>query len=277
MVYPHADRAFVRFRLQAITEAQRRARVALFLVALASGTILVTEWNSYLSWDQKWAAEAQDPPKHWGQKQLLAEQIKSWVETNTVNVALLGIRVSVSDAAVLGSLILLVFSFYLCVCLRRENHEIGTLLRSMMDASPRDQRIAYVQILSSLVLVGPQDNDAPIETLNETREPSKRLPLSSSVMWLLTFLPGITTAAVIVSDVFYATGYFSPWLRNGAPVWQVLSARYLAQLVLMDLFGAGCGVLTWVYCFYAWRYQRGTVAVLREFEPRLKNGVDQTT
>src|SRR5882724_1401197 len=98
-------------RIEAITESQKRSRVALFASVLASGAILAGLWNEFFSWDRQWA-EVMVAPVSWGQQQLLSEQIKAWMESNTVGVSLLGIRLSISDVAVLGTLVLLIFAFY---------------------------------------------------------------------------------------------------------------------------------------------------------------------
>src|SRR5687767_14470321 len=98
-VFEMRDPSDTEARLVAIAEIQRRARVALLAGAIASGVICTALWNSYLSWDRRWAYEI-NTPIHWGQRELMQAQIRSWIETNTVSVSLLGIRVSVSDAAV---------------------------------------------------------------------------------------------------------------------------------------------------------------------------------
>src|SRR4051812_25618302 len=112
-----SDDALLKARLDGISEAKRRTRLALLLSSLACAAILAAEWNAYLSWDRQWTTRAAEP-KHWGQSEVLVEHVKEWVESNTVSVSLIGLRVSVSDAAVLGSIILLVFSYYLCMSSR---------------------------------------------------------------------------------------------------------------------------------------------------------------
>jgi hypothetical protein len=260
---------YLDFHFQAISESQGRARVALFLILFASSTILVTEWNSYLSWDQKWAAETSELPSHWGQEQLLTEQIRSWVETNTVNVALLGIRVSVSDAAVLGSIILFILSVYLCIALRRENHDVASLFRVVSSKGTALRHTVLLRAQSSTLLGPRNNNDAPFTALSGVPPKRQSLPLMPSVRWLLTFLPVLTIVAVIASDLWYASGYFSPWLRNRRAVWYALSPRWSVQLIAMDIVAGICGVLTCIYSLYSWRYQQGTLSLIEDFRRRL--------
>ncbi|MBV8546361.1 MAG: hypothetical protein JO088_16590, partial [Acidobacteria bacterium] len=121
-------------RLDGINEAQRRSRIALLLVLLSSGAILTALWNNYFSWDRQWSDFNATAPNSWGQQYLRSEQIKSWSNTNTVDISLLGIRVSINDAAILGSSVLFAFAAYLCFTLLHENHEIGSLLREQQTA-----------------------------------------------------------------------------------------------------------------------------------------------
>jgi hypothetical protein len=111
-------------RLDAISEAQKRARVALFAGIVATGALLGGLWNEYLAWDRQWA-DWTKAPDHFGQQKVLESTINYWVESNTVGVSLLGLRFMISDVAVLGTLVLLIFSFYHALCLRRETTRSG--------------------------------------------------------------------------------------------------------------------------------------------------------
>src|SRR2546423_14685962 len=94
------DTILLTSRLEAINDAQKRSRLAFLLSSLAAGAILLALWNAYFSWDRQWA-DVQRKPESWGQEQLLNEQIRAWAQTNTVDISLLGVRLSISDAAVL--------------------------------------------------------------------------------------------------------------------------------------------------------------------------------
>src|SRR5688500_13659531 len=104
-------------RLKGIEDAQNRARIAFFILTYATGATLFGLWNMYLSWERQWAF-TETAPEQWGQSQLVAQQIKLWVEAQSIGISLLGLRVSVSDINVLGSFILFILSFYYCMCAR---------------------------------------------------------------------------------------------------------------------------------------------------------------
>lgn len=260
-------------RLAVIAEIQRRARVALLAGAIASSVICTALWNSYLSWDRRWAYEMEEPVP-WGQRQLLQQQIRSWIETNTVAVSLLGIRVSVSDAAVLGSIALIILAYYMCMALRKENEEVALLLRhftsSQYDLAEKKRVLDRIQ--STTLFLRRSTNDEPFTTVGKDRETMDQIPLSHFVLRVLTYLPAITIWLVIASDIYYAYGYESPWMRNTIPLRDALPPSFVIQLVVMDLFATLCALLAWRYCKRAAAYRVGTQGVLETFESHLSAG-----
>ena len=261
-----SDDSLLTARLHAITDAQRRARLALLLSSLACGAILAAEWNSYLSWDRQWTTLSR-APQHWAQQQVLEEQIKAWLETNTVSISLVGLRLSVSDAAVLGSVVLLVFSYYLCMSLRRENHEVGSLLRDMRAISADHRHRLLILIRSTSVLIGPEGDDT-ISTLSGTdciHINSRRILFGRIVLGVLTFLPVITISVVILTDIYFAFVDVSPQRQNFGDAWSGLSEHYRWQLGMMDAFAAIVGVLVFNFCRHASLYRHGTEHVMTEF------------
>src|SRR5437660_2507915 len=94
-------------RLIAVAETQTRARIALFVTVVACCTILAVLWNAYLSWDAQWSGLNPTDPKHWGQRVLVEQRIKTWQQSYDVDIGLLGIHLAAADAAYLGSLVLL--------------------------------------------------------------------------------------------------------------------------------------------------------------------------
>jgi hypothetical protein len=114
-------------------------------MAVISMMMLIASYNAYLSYDYNWVVEAicqkstttgkSGIPKEQASttaddSRILKEQAyKDWAASRTIMISLLGIRVSVDDAAVLGTAVLFVFSLWLLLVARRENHTIGFLLR----------------------------------------------------------------------------------------------------------------------------------------------------
>lgn len=256
-------------RLDAITEAQNRARIAFFLSTLAAGIILVALWNTYLSWDRQWAY-VQNKPNSWGQEQLLIQQINVWLENQLVGIPLLGVRLSSSDAALLGSLVLLVFSFYYCMCMRRENHEIGSLLLDVKDSDIEVRWRVFYRVRSFMVFNTITKNDAPFDSLRNTEPEGKRILFSRTALWALAYLPVLAVLLIFLSDVYYGWFYLSPYDRNVGPRWNSLGTTFRVQLVLTDAFALLLGVAIWVFCNRAMSFHKATGQITEEFFRRLK-------
>ena len=153
----------VKARLDGANAVQAQTRLTLGTMTVIAMMMLIVAYNTYLSFSSEWAfTEAKARQEAAAAKQalnqdsktdgktdgkidgkkanesakdstipdLLAEAaLKEWVASQSVTIALLGIRVSVDDAPVLGTSTLLVLSVWLLLLSRRENHTIGFLLR----------------------------------------------------------------------------------------------------------------------------------------------------
>lgn len=250
-------------RLNGINEAQKRARIALFFSTLAAGTIIAALWNAYFSWDRQWASIVKEPVS-WGQQQLLAHQIEEWMQSNTVDISLLGIRVSASDAAVLGSVVLLIFSFYHCLTKRRENHEIGSLLIEMKNEGQELRNFVLSRIQSFMVFTT-IDDDSSYETLEGSRKPGKIGTLGSLGFRLLTYFPVLTILFILFTDIYFSFFYISPWRENSTSAWQSLSPQYQYQLIAMDIFALIAGLFIAYFCRQAMNFHRSTQKITQEF------------
>lgn len=143
-------------RLEAAKAAQAQLRLTLGTMAVISVMMLIASYNAYLSYDYQWIVRdnctrptpnpspgPDDPlvsavnPASDGLKE---QAYRDWASSRTVMISLLGVRVSVDDAAVLGTAVLCVLSFWLLLVVRRENHTIGFLLRDTDTRRPDDGR-----------------------------------------------------------------------------------------------------------------------------------------
>jgi hypothetical protein len=127
-------------RLAAAREAQRQTRFTLGILALISMMMLILAYNAYLSFDSRWILERAQATQQVGQFKmpgqpdtiqavLTIQALQDWAASRNATIELLGIRVSVDDAPVLGTTSLLVVSLWLLLVTRRENHTVGSLLR----------------------------------------------------------------------------------------------------------------------------------------------------
>lgn len=118
-------------RLEGAKASQAQLRLTLGTMAVISVMMLIASYNAYLSYDYNWITErcpetiAADEPNT-----LKKQAYSDWAASRTVMISLLGIRVSVDDAAVLGTAVLFVLSLWLLLVARRENHTVGFLLRA---------------------------------------------------------------------------------------------------------------------------------------------------
>lgn len=247
--------------VNAVSEAQKRVRVAMVIALIASGTIIIAVWNSYFSWDRRWADVNTKPPAEWGQRKVLESQIASWQESNAVNVSFLGLRISVNDAAALGSVILLIAAFYVSLCIRAENLEVGTLLHRVKDDDPGQRWFVFNRIRSGMVFYRAEVSDEPFKTL--ARRPARQapMPFAGAALRLIVFLPAIATAIAIASDIYYAVAYTDSW-KN-------LEQKYRMQLYASDAFAFVCLVLITIFQIRAWQYWRATRQIVGEFEASL--------
>ena len=164
-MFDTSESVTLKTRLKGIEDAQNRARLALFISAYASGATIFGLWNMYLAWDRQWADIRETKPPHWGQEQLLTQQIRAWVESQSIGVPFFGLRIEVGDITVLGTLILFILSFYCCMSARRENHEIGSLLVDTTKESNDIKLLVRSSINAGMVIHPTSDNDAPYLSL----------------------------------------------------------------------------------------------------------------
>ncbi len=251
-------------RLEGVNDAQTRARVSFFVLLVATVSILVALWNAYLSWDRQWA-DSEFAPKEWGQTQVTSQTIKSWTEGQFVGIPILGIRVATSDIAFLGSASLIIFSFCCCMRARRENHEIGSLL---IDANKTEDDNSkwqtYFGIRSQLVLNPTTDNDGVFQKLDEIPEKNKLL-LSRNLIPFLLYLPAIAIFLILLSDLYFAFLYKSPWRSNQESAWTLLKPPYKFQLIFTDFIGFISNLIVFYFCYRTNNYFKGTKKIVEEF------------
>ena len=124
-------------RLQGAQEAQRQTRFTLGMMTLISMMMLILSYNAYLSFDSRWITQLAEAhriiesleTKVPVEDLLIHQALQDWASARNATIELLGIRVSVDDAPILGTTSLFVFALWLVLVTRRENHTIGSLLR----------------------------------------------------------------------------------------------------------------------------------------------------
>jgi hypothetical protein len=169
-------------RLEGVKTAQAQTRLTLGTMAVISVMMLIASYNAYVSYDYNWlvrrncpeeiltARNEQEKEKEEDKTELARElqvlgelskdivdrnkaltehSMKEWASSRTVMISLLGIRVSVDDAAVLGTAVLFFLSLWLFLAARRENHTTGFLLRDTDSPRPAGQGAAAAEGVSA--------------------------------------------------------------------------------------------------------------------------------
>ena len=121
------DHGLLQLRLGGVRDALRRTRFAFFVSLIVSITIFISTWNAGFSWDRAFALSEQFPENEIT-KYIHQAFLTEWVRSTLVAPTLLGIRVGISDAPIIGSLSLLLVAVWSFLVWRRANHSVAMLL-----------------------------------------------------------------------------------------------------------------------------------------------------
>ena len=163
-------------RLEGAKASQGQIRWALGTMAVISMMMLIAAYNAYLSYDYGWILKVTDrhlaeakarehrineAAKEGPERKLAVEKeeldrqlavekgvsgvlteqaLRDWAASRIIHISILGIRVSVDDAAVLGTAVLFVLSLWLLLVARRENRTIGSLLQNTNENPPDEDQ-----------------------------------------------------------------------------------------------------------------------------------------
>ena len=269
-------------RLDGAKASQSQLRLTIVAMAIVAVTMLVAAYNAYFSYDYNWITEEGDGnlDQNLRSEMLTAQALKDWAASRTVQVALLGIRVSVDDAAVLGAAVLLVMSFWLFLVARRENHTIGFLLRntdtpgSEGDTNTVNQRwIIFHTILSNSLFVTCDPSLARVTSLDVTIEPTRRTRFDDCgrllnrvgfalIRYFFFFFPALACLLVFGADRW---SYFIPdpfTLNFAAPP---IGPFFWRSMVVFFV----CWIPLTICCWRSSQYSRATEQVLREYGRKL--------
>jgi hypothetical protein len=306
----------IKARLEAAEAAQTRSRVVILAMTVASLMIGVASYNAYLSYDSRWvlemAADLDTKPEAWEQKgpdgqpvpltarafkaapkgrevpEILTEAaLKSWIDSRSVSVSFLGIRASIDDAPVLGTLALFVISLWLLLAVRRENHTIGFLLRDTQFPEGPDKKLGrrwliFHAIVSGTLFTNFNKSFRPIATLrgpnatdaSETSHPRLRKSLGvlfPIITGFVFFLPVLVSRLAIALDrlSYYNRSPFSPTLQLPSPA---SSNRFFApSLWTFAVFF----LLRLLSCWVGFRHARGTEAIIDAYIKQIKDELDE--
>jgi len=254
----------LRVRIEAAREAIKRTRLVFLASSVTSLAVILVAWNAYLSWYRAFALQGTLPANEVTREAYL-ELMKLWVDSHFVSVALLGIRAGVSDMALIGSVTLFTLALWFFLAMRRENHTIGTLLRDTKGEDPRARRMVFHGIVSYLVFITVTQGDYPLRTLGPA-EPRDPVKFVRPIVSVLTFLPAIAIATVILLDVASVVFQQAPFRFPHDPLYHVLKPGDWGKAALMEGVALIIGTLTSILSLRTSQFSDATGEILREYE-----------
>jgi hypothetical protein len=259
----------IKMRLSAVKESVNRARFAFLVSTIASLTLIIAAWNAYGSWyrdfalrEVPYASQATSVVDE-AQKQIISE----WVKNQTIAINLLGIRIGISDAAIVGALGLWVIAIWLYFSMRRANRAIGFLLFETQTSSCELQLMIFVSIATSMVFSDIGGGDQPIDNLKEL--PSKdNYPIVRKAVRLLFYLPVFTIFSIVFIDGLSIFLLSSPFRDGHRPLWYALKGAPIqtwVQVVVWEGVAIGLGILTYQLCRKTVAFEEAIGKVIQEY------------
>jgi hypothetical protein len=285
-------------RLEGAKASQAQIRLTIGIMAVISTMMLIASYNAYLSYDYGWTLDVVDrqlPAEKTVAGVLTEQALRDWASSRIVESQLLGIRMSVDDAAVLGALVLLVLSLWLLLLARRENHTIGFLLRDTDSPDPTVNRdsstmqttenrpkmyfggerwLIFHTIISNNLFVTCDPSLSTVQSLNGPT-PLQATAIGRFKGWLnkvgfglarsfFFFFPMIASFTVFSLE---RLSYFlrDPFLPEGAAEGTDRPFYWVSLIVFVV-----CWLLLTVCCWKSNRYSRATEKVLGEYGRKLR-------
>ncbi len=259
------------FRLEATRDAQKMSRAAFLVSTIVSLAIIITTWNAYYSWytdfplKEKW-------PQSEVTKEVQRQIIIQWVESQTISVPILGIKIGVSDGSVFGSVALLIITIWFFLSIRRENHVIGFLLQDTIQYIESETRNKsetrkwiYHGIASYMVFSNITGKSEPIRVLSEKIENHQPDSMMRWAFKALVFLPPLSIIFLIFSDIL--TIYILPAFYRfpHTSLIEHLELGDAIKLSFMEAFAFILLILIIILCYKILAYVKCTAAILREY------------
>ncbi|HEY0427695.1 MAG TPA: hypothetical protein VGC76_07920 [Pyrinomonadaceae bacterium] len=245
-------------------------------MTIATATILITLWNSILSWDRGMAFEKRSAVEYIAENQRNATS--EWIKNMTVSVGLLGIRISSTDLAVIGSASLLIIMVWFFFSQRRENRAIVSLLRYCFEGLKNKElskdvcELVYEGTVQSIVFIDMGGGDKPIEGLVPTDEKAQSTFFIRTILKGLIFLPPFTIFMIVVSDI--ASLFFASYLRDSQKMlYEILfdgtHTIPVTKIVIYDLFALLTCVYTWFLCKKCRNFSKATADTIKVYKTEI--------
>ena len=287
----------IKLRLEGVKLAISRCRFSFLVAMIASIAIIATVWNAHMSSDSGFARQpywSQDkqftpemqklrleslsearklqlPPEKMTEvtDQVQREIVSEWVKNQVISVGLLGIRISVEDFSILGSLGLLITTMFLFYSVRNENIGMGNLFKHAHKFSDWDDRyLIYQGIVPHLIFLDLGDLHKPIDDFEKPTD-IKKMPLVPFKIKVLLWLPALTIFLIVAADIW--TLYFAanPFRPSGLPLRSILEKHDLNLRLAYDGIALLFGIWAGVMCTEIVRYATASGRLIKKFRTHL--------
>jgi hypothetical protein len=263
----------IEMRVNGIKDATHRSRFVFIIMTIAAATILICQWNALVSWDRGMAFEEKSDNVKISENQKTATD--EWIRSMTINVGLLGIRVSTTDLAVIGSISLIIIMVWFFFSQRRENRAIVSLLRYCYRGFIEKKlskdvcNLVYEGVVQSIVFIDMGGGDKPIEGIVATDDPPKSTFFIRRILTWLTYLAPFTIFIIVVADI---VSLFMPsHLRDTEEVlWKILfdgnHPISVGKIILFDLFAILACIYTGFLCKNIRGFSRATSRTIKDYK-----------
>ena len=286
----------IKIRLEGVRLAIARCRFAFLVSMVASVAIIVTVWNAYMSPESgyalqpQWSHDRQFTPEMQQQRldsslagrklspekvtevtdQVQQEIVAEWIKNQVISVGLLGIRISVEDFSVLGSLGLLISAMMLFYTVRSENLCIGNLLKHAHKFPEWDDRYLVFQgVIPYLIFFDMGHMKKPIHDFEKPNDLSRPVRLIPPNITILLLLPAITILIVVAADLWTLFRAPTPFRPSGLPLWIILERHELLWRLGFDGIAFIFFVWTLILCCGILNYANATGKLMAKFRTNL--------
>lgn len=266
---------FYQMLSERIESAAQRSRWILLVASVISLAQIGAAYNFGYSFIRKYAEflvfKNTDSKPLPALSELQSALLKSWVDQLTVNINIIGLKFSVTDASLIGAFAILIISAWLFYGCRRENHLIGKALMIANTESNEIKNYIFHSICSSQMFGTLTDSNEPISTLSSGGPVGSSGGKTSFLVYFLFYLPAITVFFMVFTDIMSLMYFKAVFRGQEESVYNYLSStgqlKDILPIFFITLLIEICilGLITHILRS-AIRFQQGTVKLIRELE-----------
>jgi hypothetical protein len=236
--------------LEAASIAIKRARYVFIIINIGAILIFSAEFNALLPW-MRWPMQRTSTPEE--TKQILRTVFHGDLEI--VSVPLLGIKFSVADLTVIGSIAMLILAIWFFYCVRRENLVVDDINRMAFKTSNAHKRAyLYYGIAHYFVYTTVTLRERPAGLSSQGPESTAR-----HVVKFLFYVPCLSPLLIVFSDI--VSLIMSPKAAPNSAcqtLWCAFSPWEMGEAIGRMAFGVFMGIVIWSLCTKAYKWDAGT-------------------